>query len=179
MNEKLIKCPGCGANFPNNESSPHRYGVASAGCWQAFNELLAHERMMWGYPDVHRLIVDAYSIQHPQNQELQKKLGISQRFIDASIQSVAVHLIALYFALTEKKKLNEISKLMDRILSKGAIFQALIPPKQLGKITIAYAPKGDSIEEYRDFAWKWAREAWTAWSQYHGQVEQWIDQYLD
>ena len=89
--------------FAENESSSHRYGVASTGCWQAFNELLALERMMWGYPGVHRLIVDAYSVQHPQNHELQTKLGISQRFIDASIQFVAIHLIALYYALVEKK----------------------------------------------------------------------------
>lgn len=170
------KCPGCGAEFPPNESSPHRYGVASPGCWLAFNELLAHERLSWGYPDVHRLIVDAYSVQHPQNQELQKQLKISQRFIDASIQSVAIHLIALHFALVEKRKLPEISPLMDQILKKGTIFQPLTPPTDLGKITIADAPKTDNFEKYRAFAWAWAEEAWLAWSKEHSQVKPWINE---
>ncbi|GAB4229738.1 MAG: hypothetical protein Tsb0021_07630 [Chlamydiales bacterium] len=44
MNDKQIKCPGCGASFPEQDGAPHRYGVASSECWQAFNELLAKER---------------------------------------------------------------------------------------------------------------------------------------
>lgn len=173
MNEKLEKCPGCGAEFPVSETSFHRYGVASSGCWQAFNELLAHERMMWGYPDVHRLMVDSYSVQHPQNLDLQRKLGISQRFIDASIQSMAVHLVGLHFALVEKRKLNEISKLMSQIIQKHAPFEILDRPDNLGEITIKDAPLTENINEYRDFAWKWAEIAWSSWSKYHEQVKMW------
>ncbi|GAB4229745.1 MAG: hypothetical protein Tsb0021_07640 [Chlamydiales bacterium] len=107
--------------------------------------------MLWGYPDVHRLIVDAYSVQHPQNAELQQKLDISKRFIDPSVQSVAVHLIALHFAFVEKKKLADISKLMDRILSAGATFEPLDPPQNLGKLTISDAPTGDNLDIYRQY----------------------------
>jgi len=71
--------------------------------------------------------------------------------------------------------LNEISSLMDRILSKGATFQALTPLAQLGKITIADAPRENNIDNYRDFAWQWVEEAWMAWSDYHDQVKAWID----
>lgn len=175
---EAIKCPGCGAMFKESDNSFHRYGVSSSGCWQAFNELLAHERNLWGYPDVHRLVVDAYSVQHPQNFVLQRSLNISQRFIDASVQSVAVHLIALYFALVEKKKLKEISKFMDQILKNGAIFETLSPPENLGKLTIADAPYTHDIDGYRDFAWSWAQETWSAWSQYHEQVKLWINLFL-
>jgi len=176
--EKLTQCPGCSARFPKAEGAENRYGVASQECWAAFNQMLAHERNSWGYPDVHRLVVDAYGIQHPQNFELQKQLGIEQRFIDASVQSVAIHLIALHFAIVEKKELKTISRLMSRILSNGAKFPVLTPPDDLGAITVVDAPYGESLEEYSRFAWGWANDAWSAWSAYHPEVKRWIEKYL-
>jgi len=172
-------CPGCGASFPKGDFAPNRYGVASPECWQAFNELLAQERMNWGYPEVHRLVVDAYSVQHPQNFELQKSLGISKRFIDASVQSVPVHLIALYLALREKKPLEKISASMDQILSKGATFEPLDSPDNLGEITIADAPDMSDYDTYSAFAWNWAKKAWGAWEHVHPQVKAWIQEYLN
>ena len=110
----MVQCPGCKATCEkNSDNSPHRYGVAAPECWIAFNELLSFERNTWGYPPAHRLMVDAYSVQHPPNLALQKKLNISERFIDASIQSIAIHLIALHFAIVEKVDLVSISKKMD------------------------------------------------------------------
>ena len=105
MSEKESICPGCGAIFPEGAFPPQRYGVASKECWQAFNTMLAKENMNFGYPEVHRLVVDAYAVQHPQNFELQKSLGISKRFVEASIQSIAVHLIALYISHLKRRGL--------------------------------------------------------------------------
>lgn len=176
--ESIVRCWGCGAKFPKGDGVPNRYGVASGECWQAFNELLAHERTLWGYPDIHRLVVDAYAVQHPQNAEMQQMLGISKRFAEASVQSVAMHLIALHFALVERKPLKDISALMGRILSKDASFPPLLAPKEPGRLTVADAPKNESFEAYAEFAWQWAEGAWEAWSHSHGQVQMWISQYL-
>jgi len=172
------KCPGCGVIFERGEGIENRYGVASPECWQAFNNLLAHERTQWNYPDVHRLIVDAYSVQHPQNFPLQKELGIAPRFIEASVQSVAIHLIALYFALGQKKELKEIAKLMGQVLSSGIELIPLIPPSSLGKLTIVDAPLTYSLEEYSAFAWKWAKDAYDSWSVHHPQIEAWVKKAL-
>lgn len=178
MTKSMVRCFGCGVSFPKGEGIPNRYGVASPECWQTFNELLAHERTLWGYPDIHRLVVDAYAVQHPQHAALQKQLGVSKRFQDASVQSVAMHLIALHFALVQRKPLQEISGLMGRILSKGASFPPLLPPKEPYLITVADAPRDESLQAYTEFAWQWAEGAWEAWSHSHGQVKMWIAQYL-
>ncbi|MCB1114696.1 MAG: hypothetical protein KDK62_08065 [Chlamydiia bacterium] len=172
MSTESKACPGCGAHFSKSDTSFHRYGVASSGCWQAFNELLAHERETWSYPEVHRLVIDAYSVQHPQNIELQNSLGISQRFVDASVQSVWIHLIGLYFALEEKRPLSEISKLMDQALKGGEGFEPLPPPKNRGKLTHREAPLTKDLEVYSRFAWKWAEDAWLAWSEHHDKIRQ-------
>ncbi len=173
-----ISCPGCGAIYPKTDEPTDRYGVSSPGCWAAFNELQAHERTLFGYPDIHRLIVDFYAVQHPPNLEIQRHLNISQRLIDASIQSVAVHLIALHFALVDKVELPKIAKLMGRILSAGADFPLLDPPEHRGKVTVADAPMDNDLEKYRDFAWLWAQEAWEAWSAHHPQIKAWVQQPL-
>ena len=63
---------------------------------------------------------------------------------------------------------------MDRILKNGATFETLTPPENLEKLTIADAPMTENIDEYRDFAWRWAQEEWLAWSQYHSLVKKWV-----
>ncbi len=63
--------------------------------------------------------------QHPPCIEHQKKFGIKQRFIDASIQSVFIHLIALYLALEKDIPLRDISKRMACILETGARLESI------------------------------------------------------
>ena len=174
----MTTCPGCGASFEEGDFAPQRYGVASPECWQAFNIMLAKENMNFGYPDVHRLVVDAYAVQHPQNFELQKKLGITKRFVEASIQSVAIHLIALYFALEEDQPLADIRHLMNQIIAVGAEFHPLEVPKSLGNLTILDAPGMQDFTAYEKFAWDWGETTWEAWAHAHGQVKEWILQYL-
>ena len=174
----LRQCPGCKAFFPKKEGPPHRYGVSSSECWAAFTELLAYEGMHYGYPDIHRLVVDAYAVQHPQNTALQVELGISQRLIAASIKSVAIHLIALYLALVKKVELKRINRMMNHILTSGAIFDPLDPPSQLGSITVIDIAQASNFEEYTQWAWKWVQSAWNAWTPHHEIVQSWYEKYI-
>jgi len=76
--------PGCGGIFPDTDGPTHLYLGSSPGCWAVYSDVLAKEYGEYRYPEVHRLTVDAYAVQHP---------GTPSR---RSIQSVAVHLISLY-----------------------------------------------------------------------------------
>ena len=87
MDANLIPCVGCGALVPDVAGPTHPYIGASRGCWAIYGEVLAKEYGEYGYPPVHGLTVDAYAAQHP---------GTPSR---QAIQSVAVHLIALYLVL--------------------------------------------------------------------------------
>lgn len=174
----MSRCPGCKALFKEHEGPLWVYGVSSAGCWHAFTQLLGYERDVYGFPDENRLVVDAYAVQHPQNSELQKKLGISKRSIAASVQSVAVHLIALYCALEKKMPLKKVTQQMALLLFKGIVFEPLEPPADLGLITVADFSPDFTVEEYKEFACNWAHEAWNAWAPYHDTVRAWYVQYL-
>jgi len=175
-------CQGCKAIFPimKNEtpfiegSSVNRYGVSSPECIAAFCEVLGKEQEWAGYPEVHRLFVDAYAVQHPPCIEYQKELGINQRLINASIQSIFIHLIALHLAFEENIPLRDISKRMAYILDTGVKLEsmALKPPNHLGNITIVDIRKVSNFKEYEKMVWRWAKSAWDAWKEYHTSIEQ-------
>lgn len=170
-------CPGCKVTFAQQDGPMWRYGTNSPECWNVYTQLLAYGGEHFGYPDVHRLIVDAYMVQHPQNFELQKELNISQRFIDASVQSVAIYLLALYMAIEKKMELKKIAKSMAQILKQGAKFEPLEQPQLVGEITVANIAPEYTADEYNQFAWQWAQSAWDAWAPYHDTVEAWYKKY--
>src|SRR5581483_6735651 len=92
------QCPGCKAIFPYQEGlvssgGLYRYGVNSAECDAAFNELLAYEYKNGCF---NKHSPQAYAVQHPPHLEVQKDRGIEDRLIAASRQSVAIHLVWLY-----------------------------------------------------------------------------------
>ena len=176
-------CPGCKATFPSNDDLPHqRYGVASPECWEIFCEVLGKEQTYFGYPEVHRLFIDAYSIQHPPHAHIQKELEISDRLINASKQSVGIHLIALYLAFDQTKKLSDIPSVMDRILSTGIKLEeySFDPPDDLGSMTIVGINKkivqNLTLEEYEKLMWQWAQVTWQAWSEHHDAVKKIVEE---
>lgn len=188
MTTSYSKCPGCKTILPTSDyPADNRYGILSPECRHAFDEILVKEAELFGYSVVHRLIIDAYGVQHPPHIEVQEALHISQRFIYASIQSVAIHLIALYLAIEKKRALQEISKDMDRILTfmsqRKIVFEKLEPPIDLGKIraidvrNALYTGAEISLDEYERLAWHWAYSAWSVWVPQHALVKQWYEKY--
>lgn len=133
-------CPGCNVVLSFQDyPADNRYGVVSPECRAAFDTILALEGERYDYPPAHRLIIDSYGVQHPPHREVQQQLGISERFIKASIQSVAIHLIALYCALEKKMELRSIAAVMDHVLTsmarQGIVFEELQAPADLGSQT--------------------------------------------
>jgi len=173
------ECYGCKAQFIYNDGPTDRYGVCSPECWATFNAVLAKEQEWAGYPFIHRLLVDTYAVQHPPHLEIQKKLEINQRLINASIQSVFIHLIALYLAFEKKIQLQDISKHMAHILKTEVKFELLElkAPSKLGHLTIADIHKASTFEEYEKLIYQWAESTWKAWINYHNTVKQLYEKY--
>lgn len=172
------QCPGCKGVYPRNDDLPqHCYGVISPECWATFNALMAYEFQHLGYPPERRLTVDACGVQHPQNFEVQKQLGIEERLVRASVQSVGRHLIGLYCALEKKIDLLSISAVMAHVITHGDKLELLTPPVHPGIITLADFSPNFTPEEYRKFAWKWSHSVWDAWSEHHALVREWYDKY--
>lgn len=188
MSEKLKTriCPGCKTIFPYQEELNHysesgiaRYGVATPECAATFFEILTLEGERYGYPPAHRLIIDAYALQHPPYKEVQQLLGISPRLIDASIQSISIHLLALYCAIEKKMPLETIAAEMNQILTQSnkhkVTFDLLSPPSGIGvlkaiDVHALMSKKLLTLEEYTQLAWDWAHTVWRAWAHEHDTI---------
>lgn len=172
------QCPGCKAVFPRNDDLPtHSYGVISPECWAAFNAILAYDMEYLGYTRIRSLIVNACGVQHPQNFELQKQLGIEERFVRASVQSVGRHLIGLYCVIEAHMEPTKVAEIMADIINHGEKLDLLNPPENLGTTTTADFSPNFTPEQFKEFAEKWAHLVWDAWAQYHDTVRGWIKKY--
>ncbi len=186
---KNRQCAGCKIVLPIQEELSHlenskqygsatfgRYGVASPECLVLANQVLMNE-YMFGRPMCTRL--DAYGVQHPPHPEVQKQLGVEGRYRAASKQSVAIHLIALYLMIEKKMPLEAVSAVMGRILSSQVKLEdeELIPPEDLGTITVADVVKASTPEEHVQLVWQWSTSAWQAWKSYHHKVQEWVEKY--
>lgn len=188
MNTHTSTCPGCGVALPiTNYPASNPYGVTSSECRQKFDEILVKEQTLFHYPDAHRLIIDAYLTQHPRRKALQDEQQISQRLQNASVQSIAIHLTALYCALELKLPLASIASIMNKVLTHmnkiGATFPELEPPHDLGKIRVTdvydkvFAQEIVTLPEYEEIAYAWARSSWDAWQAHHDTIRKWHKEY--
>jgi hypothetical protein len=161
MNDNLVPCFSCGALVPNMAGPTHKYMLSSPGCWAVYGTLLARDYGEYGYPAVHRLSADAYAVQHPGQLNRQ------------AIQSVAVHLIGLYYSLERGWPPAQVTKAIGRATQFSDQFVWLEPPSSMGPITVADAADADSLEEYQRLVKEWARSAWEAWSKHYDQIRKW------
>lgn len=135
--------------------------LSSPGCWSVYGVLLARDYGEYGYPAVHRLSVDAYAVQHPGQPNRQ------------AIQSVAVHLIGLYYSLEKGMPVAQVNKAIGRATQFGDGFVWLEPPASMGPITVVKAADAEGLEEYQRVAREWAKSAWEAWRAHHDQIRKW------
>jgi hypothetical protein len=160
-------CPGCGVVLPEYDGPTHPYIGSSAACWALYGELLAHEYAELGYPECHRLTVDAYAAQHPGKRE------------PRSIRSVGTHLSGLYLVLERGLDGPAATALKNRVLATDPSFVWLNPPHPEGALTVrdvldlrGTVPHCDAIEA-------WARSVWEGWELHHETVREWVEGALE
>lgn len=153
-------CPDCGALLPKMDGPTHRYIGASAGCWAIFAALNnAGEPPLAPAPS-NALLVDAYAVQHPGQPSPQ------------AIQSVAVHLLALYAVFAQGLPLDQVLWVRQRALReergrKRDRFVWLMPPPLTGMLTVAEIVQLPMPQERSDAVAAYAQQVWSSWSTRH------------
>lgn len=157
-------CQGCGATVPRIDGPTHRYLKSAPGCWQVFGEILAAEFEDPTYFPVHTLTVDTYALQHPGTPSPQ------------TVQSAAVHLVAMYFTLERGYDAARAAS-ARRVFKErlGAELEWLEPPPSRGVLTVLDVVGAPDGPTHRDRVERWAAATWEAWSPHHGVVRGWID----
>jgi hypothetical protein len=156
----LIRCLGCGALVPDIDGPSHEYMLAAPGCWATFNEVAVQQYEIASF-DLRRMAVDAYAVQHP---------GTTDR---RAVQSVAVHLISLYFVLERGITPTAATDKMRVALTDKSRFVWLKPPSSMGEITVVDVVNITDPTEHEALVKRWARSAWEAWSAHHDQIRKW------
>jgi hypothetical protein len=146
-------CPDCGAPVAGGR----------AGCQKLFDEVLAREFGDFRYARLHRLTVDAYSLQHPAEYMRSGK-------------SYAAHLTGMCAAM-ELDDARSANETVQRWLNgPTAIERPSEPPaSQRGALTIAHLHAAADADQHLARVREWARSTWDAWRDYHAIARQWID----
>ena len=131
------------------------------GCLQLFEEILAREFSDYRYGRIHRLTVDAYSLQHP---DAYMRSG----------KSFAAHLTGMCAAVEYEDTLA-INQAVQRWLSTNPkIEKPSQIPEQRGSLTVTYIHSAADAEEHTKRVREWARDVWGAWSEHHALARQLI-----
>jgi len=157
----LEKCPGCGGLFAPREGPTHRYMTSSPACWDAFGRVLAREYSTPALMPTHRLSVDAFAVQHPGDGS------------PLAIKSTGLHLARLMIQLERPLSPVEVNEV---ILELGKAKQSLIfltPPKHFA-VTVADVVNATDTDAHSARVMAWARDAWSAWSNHHAYVRDWV-----
>lgn len=151
-------CPGCCAGLPALDGPSHRYIGASPACWAIFANLFNAGEPPLAPGALNGLIGDAYAAQHPGTPSEQ------------AIQSVAVHLLALYGVLKRGVAPGQVLWIRQRTLRQGQIskrgrFQWLSPPSFEGSLTVAAIAQSPTPQTRANLAQDYVIQVWSLWSQ--------------
>jgi len=154
-----IQCPECNASIPDIHDVTHPYLPAPAGCWARFNEVLAKEFSQPEYWKAHRLTVDAYCAQHASGDDRRQ------------VQSVVVHLVALYLNFEMRYSNERIAQCMDSLIHQHKHrFPKLNKPQFVDTLNITDVLAAASADEHYALAENWARSVCQAWNNEHDRI---------
>lgn len=130
-------------------------------CQALFHEILAREFSDVRYAEVHRLTVDAYSMQHPDRYML-------------SAKSYAAHLTGLCVAVEHGSSPKLLRKLQDWLNGRKELPKPGIPDN-FGSVTIAYVVNAKDPDEHIRRVREWAQCIWDAWAEYQDLARHWVE----
>lgn len=154
-------CPGCGAEIPDPGGVTPPGETTSPGCWSAYGDVLAREYGEWGNPPIHRLMQDAYAVQHAGDASSQ------------AVQSLGMHLISLHLSLERGIEAARIPRELGRAVADPSEFHWLEPPTVGNWLTILDVSGARDLRDHTSRVQRWAQSVWEAWSQHHETVRRW------
>ena len=146
-------CLQCGARGVGGEE----------GCEALFQEVVGREFSRPELFQVHRLTVDAYSLQHP------------DRYMKSAKSAVA-HLTGMCWAM-EGDDDPSVSLALSRYLDGTPRLSRPEPvprPGDRGDLTIVDVHLAPSSAEHLRRVREWARLTWDAWSHHHERARSWV-----
>ena len=168
----LETCPGCLAQLPASGGPTHRYIGASGACWDMFAALSNGGEPPLAPGALNGLLVDAYAAQHP---------GVPSA---QAIQSVAVHLLALYGVLDKGLSPDlaltiRLKAVSERQKAKHGRYHWLIPPDFSGSITVADIAAQPTPAARTELLQRYIQEVWLRWAAGHRDtIVAWFDAYV-
>lgn len=147
----MASCPECGAPVTGGRDA----------CQRLFDEVLSREFGDYRYGRIHRLTVDAYSLQHPAEYM-------------RSAKSYAAHLTGAFAALEEGGL--ETNRVVQEWLGGPKAFPrpGEPTPGERGALTIVHVHAAADADEHITRVREWAASAWEAWRDFHEVARQWI-----
>ena len=147
-------CPECGAEVSGGR----------AACQQLFDEVLAREFGDYRYAREHRLTVDAYSLQHPDEYM-------------RSAKSYAAHLTGAYVAIEYGSAAETNRAILEWLNGSKALQRPGQPaPGQRGTLTIRHVHAAADPEDHVRRVREWAESAWAAWRAFRPIAKRWTDE---
>jgi hypothetical protein len=156
LDELSDHCPECGAVVSGGR----------AGCQRLFDEVIAREFGDFRYAREHRLTVDAYSLQHPDEYM-------------RSAKSYAAHLTGAYVAI-ECSSVADANRAVQKWLNGSkALQRAQQPqPRHRGALTVLHVHMATDPDDHVRRVREWATSVWAAWAAYHPVAKQWTEEAL-
>jgi hypothetical protein len=150
----IERCAGCGLEVAGG----------AAGCQALFDDLVARDFGDVRFGRMHRLVVDVYSLQHPDR-------------YGASAKSFAAHLTGLCWLIEHAGASRATGNDTLRAWLNGdPQLTRPIPPESRGAFTIAHVHAQADPAAYAQAVEQWARSTWEAYAPLHAQARQWIEQ---
>src|SRR5262249_40037166 len=138
----------------------------TAGCRRLFEELLARDLADARYARVHRLMVDTYALQHPDE-------------YCASTKSLLAHLTGVGWLLEHDASRAVGSEALRRWVEAHASRAKPPLPAARGRLTIADVRDTTTPIMYAHAVDRWARATWEAYAPLHATVRGWIHEALE
>jgi hypothetical protein len=146
------RCDGCGLETPGG----------SAGCQAIFEELLARDFSDPRYFRVHRMLVDTYSLQHP------------DRYCK-SAKSLAAHLCGLCQILEARASRSVGDAALRRWLDGTFSLSTPEVPAVRGDLTIASVRDAATPADHAAAVERWAASTWRAYAPLHDIARNWLE----
>lgn len=143
------RCAGCGAAVEGG----------TASCRALFDEVLVRDYSDPAYFRCHKLVVDCYALQHPDE-------------FCRSAKSLASHLVGLSMAI-ESGPADRPSVALKRWLDGSVKLAKPSLPAERGSITLSDLPMDGTAEGWCIAVPEWAEEVWSAYTPLHSLVREW------
>jgi len=143
------RCGGCGAAIAGG----------TAGCRALYDEVLARNYSQPAHSACHKLVVDAYSLQHPDE-------------FCRSAKSLATHLTGLAISVEGGSK-DRAGAALRRWLDEPVSLAKPSLPEERGRTTLSHLALTAGPDEWHAAVRAWAGDVWAAYTPLHPLACEW------